>query len=77
VGFRKLRNTSPEDGSRCHPKGSVCFLILVTAEKVLVNVDVTHVTQNIGSVDRDLNRKQSEYEAGAVPFRPRRFGGTW
>lgn len=49
VGFRKLRNTSPEDGSRCHPKGSVCFLIMVTAEKVFVSVgDVAHVTQDSG-----------------------------
>lgn len=50
----------------------------MTAEKFLVNVvDVTHVTQGSGSVDRDLSRKPSEYEAVAVPFRPRCFGGTW
>lgn len=49
----------------------------MTAEKVLMNVgDVTHVTQGSGSVDRDLNRKPSEYEAVAVPFRRRCFGGT-
>jgi hypothetical protein len=43
-----------------------------------VNVgDVIYVTQDSGSVDRDLTRKPSEYEADAMSFRPRRFGGTW
>ena len=40
-------------------------------------VMLTHGTQDSGFVDRDLNKKPSEYEAGAVPFRQRRFGGTW